>query len=71
MADSSKLTSISAQLGKKSQRVMFSIKDTEFLLRVLGESRIHMREAEQAVGTVNKIKTIHRKLMEGSYEIKR
>ena len=72
MTDNHKLKSITEQLGKRTQRtkVMFSIRDTEFLIRVLGGTNIQMREAEQAVETFNKIKTIHKKLMEDSYEVK-
>jgi len=47
-----------------------SIKDTEFLLRILMDSNIQIREAKQAVETLEKIKILHNSLMEKTIEVR-
>ncbi len=51
-------------------RPRLSIKDTEFLLRILMGSNIQIREAKQAVETLEKIKFLHNSLMEKTIEVK-
>ena len=42
----------------------WSIRDTEFLLRLINNSSIPGADLEQAAGVVKKIKAIHSKLLE-------
>jgi len=44
--------------------VKWTIKDTEFLLRLINNSSIPGADLEQAAGVVGKIKSIHAKLLE-------
>jgi hypothetical protein len=44
--------------------VKWSIKDTEFLLRLINNSSIPGSDLEQAASVVKKIKSIHAKLLE-------
>ena len=44
--------------------VVFTIQDTEFLLRKLIEAQIDGREVEQASDVMKKVKELHKRMME-------
>mgnify|MGYP003152544312 CR=1 FL=1 len=44
--------------------IVFTIQDTEYLLRKLVEAKIDGREVEQASEVMKKVKKLHSKLME-------
>jgi len=44
--------------------IVFTIQDTEYLLRKLVEAKIDGREVEQASEVMKKVKELHRRLME-------
>jgi len=44
--------------------IVFTIQDTEYLLRKLVESKIDGREVEQASEVMKKVKELHKRLME-------
>tara|TARA_R100000656_G_scaffold104032_1_gene75787 strand:+ start:541 stop:768 length:228 start_codon:yes stop_codon:yes gene_type:complete len=44
--------------------ILFTIQDTEYLLRKLVESKIDGREVEQASEVMKKVKELHKRLME-------
>lgn len=48
--------------------VKWTIKDTEFLLRLINNSNIPGADIEQASGVVGKIKSIHTKLLNSKAE---
>tara|TARA_Y100001963_G_C6657436_1_gene388760 strand:+ start:435 stop:638 length:204 start_codon:yes stop_codon:yes gene_type:complete len=50
--------------GKESSSLKLTIRDTDFLLRLIAQAPIDGRELEQALETKNKIQTIHQKLSE-------
>ena len=43
--------------------IVFTIQDTEYLLRKLVESKIDGREVEQASDVMKKVKELHKRLM--------
>ena len=43
--------------------IVFTIQDTEYLLRKLVESKIDGREVEQASEVMKKVKELHKRLM--------
>jgi len=47
-----------------SNGTMWTIKDTEFLLRLINNSSIPGADLEQAADVVKKVKSIHAKLLE-------
>ena len=53
----------------KPSNFNLDIKDSEFILRHLMESQYTGLEIEQAASTLEKIKGIHKKLMEASIEV--
>lgn len=48
----------------KEEDVIFTISDTEYVLRKLVEAKIDGREVEQASDVMKKVKQLHKKLME-------
>ena len=54
---------------KATKSLNLDIKDSEFILRHLMESQYTGLEIEQAASTLEKIKGIHKKLMETSIEV--
>ena len=49
---------------EKEEDVIFTISDTEYVLRKLVEAKIDGREVEQASDVMKKVKQLHKKLME-------
>ena len=47
----------------KEDDIVFTIQDTEYLLRKLVESKIDGREVEQASDVMKKVKELHKRLM--------
>jgi len=47
----------------KEDNIIFTIQDTEYLLRKLVESQIDGREVEQASEVMKKVKELHKRLM--------
>ena len=47
----------------KEDDIVFTIQDTEYLLRKLVESKIDGREVEQASEVMKKVKELHKRLM--------
>ena len=47
----------------KEDDIVFTIQDTEYLLRKLVESQIDGREVEQASEVMKKVKELHKRLM--------
>ena len=47
----------------KEDNIIFTIQDTEYLLRKLVESKIDGREVEQASEVMKKVKELHKRLM--------
>ena len=45
--------------GSESDEVIFTIQDTEYLLRKLVEAKIDGREVEQASDVMKKVKKLH------------
>ena len=54
---------------EKKSLVRFSIKDTDFLLRVLTVAKINGADIYQAVSTSDKLKNLHKQLTENTIEI--
>ena len=50
--------------SEKDDDIIFTIQDTEYLLRKLVEAKIDGREVEQASDVMKKVKKLHSKLME-------
>ena len=50
--------------SEKDGDIIFTIQDTEYLLRKLVEAQIDGREVEQASEVMKKVKKLHSKLME-------
>jgi hypothetical protein len=49
--------------GGSDEDIVFTIQDTEYLLRKLVESKIDGREVEQASEVMKKVKELHKRLM--------
>jgi len=49
--------------GGSDEDIIFTIQDTEYLLRKLVESKIDGREVEQASEVMKKVKELHKRLM--------
>ena len=49
--------------GGSDEDIVFTIQDTEYLLRKLVESQIDGREVEQASEVMKKVKELHKRLM--------
>ena len=49
--------------GESDEDIVFTIQDTEYLLRKLVESKIDGREVEQASEVMKKVKELHKRLM--------
>ena len=57
-----KVGTIEKKLRKED--IIFTISDTEYVLRKLVEAKIDGREVEQASDVMKKVKQLHKKLME-------
>tara|TARA_R100001530_G_C4190222_1_gene121956 strand:+ start:242 stop:475 length:234 start_codon:yes stop_codon:yes gene_type:complete len=49
---------------ENEEDIIFTISDTEYVLRKLVEAKIDGREVEQASDVMKKVKQLHKKLME-------
>ena len=56
-------------LKKEEESLGFSIKDTEFLLRLIATATISGSELSQGADTLGKLKALHKELMEKTVEI--
>lgn len=69
MSKYTKDSSVSTAVIEKPKSVLFTITDTEYLLRKLMDATIDGREVEQAAGVLKKVKELHQNLMEQGIEI--
>jgi hypothetical protein len=67
---SSKGGTLTASLtGEKIEPVKFTIKDTEFLLRLFMEAPMLGKDIEQGMNTLGKLKKIHTRLLDKEEEV--
>ena len=51
------------------ERPKFTISDTEFLLKLIADSRIYGRDINQAINTIQKIQDLHTLLLKTEKEL--